>query len=177
MWINISKKLFCSKKWLIILCMKLLFMCVTQKHNFYFQNYDILLIFVDSHVSFPEFLLIFCIIETDLDSNSIGQNDTWDVVVVYQCSFSNVIYTGDIEALFVLVHAVLWTHPLLRGTYQIITSPWPGLAGSHTLWHSHINAYGECAGGPWASTRFWPHDFWMCMPCVTTMLYSPCTLN
>ena len=29
------------------------------------------------------------------------------VVVVYQCSISNVMYTGDIEALFVLVHALL----------------------------------------------------------------------
>ena len=29
------------------------------------------------------------------------------VVVVYQCSISNLMYTGDIEALFVLVHAVL----------------------------------------------------------------------
>ena len=29
------------------------------------------------------------------------------VVVVYQCSSGNVMYTGDIEALLVLVHAVL----------------------------------------------------------------------
>ena len=28
-----------------------------------------------------------------------------DVVVVYQGSISNVMYTGDIEALFILVHA------------------------------------------------------------------------
>ena len=28
------------------------------------------------------------------------------VVVVYQCSISNVMYTGDIEVLFVLVHAL-----------------------------------------------------------------------
>ena len=54
------------------------------------------------------------------------------------------MYTGDIETLFVLVHAVLRlleTHPLLRGTYPIITSPWPGLAGSHTHYGiPHINA-------------------------------------
>ena len=55
-----------------------------------------------------------------------------DVVVVYQFSISNVMYTGDIEALFVLVLAVLETHPLLRGTYPIITSPWPGLWQVHT---------------------------------------------
>ena len=29
------------------------------------------------------------------------------LVVAYQCSISNVMYTGDIEALFALVHAVL----------------------------------------------------------------------
>ena len=29
------------------------------------------------------------------------------LVVVYQCSISNVLYIGDIEELFVLVHAVL----------------------------------------------------------------------
>ena len=29
------------------------------------------------------------------------------VVVVYQCSICNVLYTWDIEAFFVLVHAVL----------------------------------------------------------------------
>ena len=29
------------------------------------------------------------------------------VVVVDQCSISNIMYTGDIEALFVLVHAVI----------------------------------------------------------------------
>ena len=63
-----------------------------------------------------------------------------DVVVVYQCSISNVMYTGDIEALFCSGSRcvrLLETHPpLLRGTYPIITSPWPGLAGSHTLGHS-----------------------------------------
>ena len=43
----------------------------------------------------------------------------FDVVVVYQCSISNVMYTGDIEALLVLVHAVfviVETQSLLRGT-------------------------------------------------------------
>jgi len=60
------------------------------------------------------------------------------VVVVYQCSISNVMFIGDIEALLLGSRCVrlLETHALLRGTYPIITSPWPGLAGSHTLWHS-----------------------------------------
>ena len=48
------------------------------------------------------------------------------VVVVYQFSISNVMYTGDVEALFVFgsrCFILLETHPLLRGTYPIITSP------------------------------------------------------
>ena len=36
-----------------------------------------------------------------------GSRTSPSVVVVYQCSISNVMYTGYIEALFVLVHAVL----------------------------------------------------------------------
>ena len=63
---------------------------------------------------------------------------TLDVVVVYQCFISNVMYTGDIEALFVFgSHCVrlLGPHPLLHGTYPIINPPWPGLAGSHIFWH------------------------------------------
>ena len=54
--------------------MGLLFMCVKHKCLFYFQKYDILLIFVDFYVSFPWFWLIFLlIIDTDPDPGS--QND------------------------------------------------------------------------------------------------------
>ena len=45
------------------------------------------------------------------------------VVVVYQCFISNVMYTGDIEALFCFGSRcirLLETHPLLGGTYPIM---------------------------------------------------------
>ena len=50
------------------------------------------------------------------------------VVVVYQCSISNVMYTGDIEALFVFGSRcvrLLETHPLLVESIQLL--PHPGL--------------------------------------------------
>ena len=49
------------------------------------------------------------------------------VVVVYQWYVSNIMYTGDIEALFVFGSrcvGLLETHPLLGWTFPIITSPW-----------------------------------------------------
>ena len=110
------------------------FLLFLQKHQF--NSYFSILFFINLMFTF----LIFCIFPDFLRSQTQTKmvliRNT--VVVVYQCSINNVMYTGDIEALFVLVHAaaVLETHPLLHETYPIITSPWPGLAGSHTLWHS-----------------------------------------
>ena len=40
------------KNLLIMLCMKLLFMCMKQKCNFYFQQYVVLVTFVDFYASF-----------------------------------------------------------------------------------------------------------------------------
>ena len=55
----VFKKIIGSKKWLITLCMCLLFMYVKQKCNFYFQKYDILVIFTDFYVRLTLFWLIF----------------------------------------------------------------------------------------------------------------------
>ena len=44
-----------QKKLLIMLCMKLLFMCMKQKCNFYFQQYDVRVTFVDFYASFLGF--------------------------------------------------------------------------------------------------------------------------
>ena len=49
-------------------------------------------------------------------------------VVVYQCSIGNVVYTGDIEALFVLVQAVLDCYKHIRCLVEPIQLlPHPGL--------------------------------------------------
>ena len=47
------------------------------------------------------------------------------------------LVTGDIEALLYGLRCVrmIATHPLLHGTYPIITLVWI-VAGSHKLWHS-----------------------------------------
>ena len=99
--------------------------------------------------------------------NCIGNQIVWCcccfpfiVVVVYHCSISNVMHTGDIEALFVLVHAVLDCQKHTRcfvEPFQLL--PHPGLDWQvHTHYGiPQINApllpisrqaYGECAGGP-----------------------------
>ena len=67
------------------------------------------------------------------------------VVVVYQCSISNVMVTWDIEALLYLQGSrsvrMLETNPLLHRTSPIITSPWPGLWQVHAHYGiPHINA-------------------------------------
>ena len=65
-----------------------------------------------------------------------------DVVVVYQCSISNVMVTRDIKALFLWQGSrcvrMLETHPLLHRTYKIITSPCPGLRQIHHIMAFHI---------------------------------------
>ena len=48
---------------IIMLCMSLLFICVKQKCNFYFQKYDILVIF--NNLGFPWFWLICCYPDPD----------------------------------------------------------------------------------------------------------------
>ena len=95
------------------------------------------------------------------------------------------MFIGDIEALLLGSRCVrlLETHALLRGTYPIITSPWPGLAGSHTLWHSTY----KCLSTTYLQVGVWRvcwgvhehrHGFDRSIsgcvgPCVTTMPYSP----
>ena len=63
---------------LIMLCMSLLFMCVKQKCNFYFQKYDILLIFYrflcESFMIFHDFFAIQIRIRT-IDTDPEGQNN------------------------------------------------------------------------------------------------------
>ena len=57
-----------------MLCMKLKFMCVNEKCNFYFQKYDILVIFVDfKWVSHDFGLCHFCFYS---DQNLGGQDDS-----------------------------------------------------------------------------------------------------
>ena len=62
------------------------------------------------------------------------------VVVVYQCFISNVMVTGDLEALlYSKVHALLecfkHTRYFIKPIQFYLTLAWI-IAGSHTLWHS-----------------------------------------
>ena len=73
-------KWICSKKWFYYGLYELIFMCVKQKCNFYFQKYDIMVIFIDFCVIFPLFWMIYFatririrIIDTNPDPG--GQND------------------------------------------------------------------------------------------------------
>ena len=111
------------------------------------------------------------------------------VVVVYQCSISNVMVSLEIlkhfcTARFTLCQNVK-THPLLNGTYPILTSPWPGLWQVHTHYgFPHINTSlqvgrrMESVLGVWSSSRFERSiSGWARLACVTTMLHSPVNNN
>ena len=87
------------------------------------------------------------------------------IVVVYQCSTSNVIF-----------HLGYWSIFLLKLSIQLL--PYPGLdCGRFThIMAQHINASQLPSGrkrmesvlgdsrGSWVSVRFWTLDLWMCMP-------------
>ena len=110
------------------------------------------------------------------------------VVVVYQCSISNVMVSLEILKHFCTARLTLCrnvkTHPLLNWTYPILTSPWPRLWQVHTHYgFAHINTTlqvgrrMESVLGVWSLSRFERSISRRARKCVTTMLHSPVNNN
>ena len=111
-----------------------------MKKNFLFKFISYGISFTFAHctvyMSCIYFLYIFLVFISCIYISCISF--LYVVVVVYQCSISNVMYTGDIEALFVFDSPcvrLLETHSLLHGTNYCIyfLSEWIFFQHSFTL--------------------------------------------